>query len=157
MLLSGGQAASETKEAVLIEKLQRAIRPLVLLPLLVIAMVWGPAVADAADITLSWTAPGDDGNVGTAAQYDLRYSTSPITDANWQGATTVAGLPAPSPAGSDESVTVTGLNANTTYYFAIKTADEADNWSALSNVASVTTADEIPPAAIADLSAQIEP
>ena len=32
-------------------------------------------------LTLSWTAPGDDGNVGTAALYELRMSTSAL-DAN---------------------------------------------------------------------------
>ena len=34
---------------------------------------------------------------------------------------------------------VQGLSANTTYYFAIKTPDEAGNWPGLSNVASSTT------------------
>ena len=30
-------------------------------------------------ITLSWTAPGDDGNTGTATTYDIRYRTGPST------------------------------------------------------------------------------
>ncbi|MFC0335641.1 hypothetical protein ACFOLF_21400 [Paenibacillus sepulcri] len=30
-----------------------------------------------------WTAPGDDGTTGTAASYDIRVSTAPITDANF--------------------------------------------------------------------------
>src|SRR2546426_7990535 len=34
-------------------------------------------------VLLSWFAPGDDGNSGTATAYDLRWSTSPITDANF--------------------------------------------------------------------------
>lgn len=105
-------------------------------------------------ITLTWTAPGDDGSTGTASVYDLRYSTSLITDANWSAATQVVGEPAPQPAGSAESFVVTGLESSTTYYFAIKAADEADNWSLLSNVVSKTTApDEVPPAAITDLQA----
>jgi len=90
-------------------------------------------------ITLTWTAPGDDGNVGTASQYDIRYSTSPITDANWASATQCTGEPSPQPAGSGESFVVTGLNPSTTYYFALKTADEVPNWSSLSNVPSGTT------------------
>ena len=90
-------------------------------------------------ITLAWTAPGDDGNVGTASQYDIRYSTSTITNANWASATQVSGETAPKPAGSSESFTVTGLNPTTTYYFAIKTADEIPNWSGISNSPSATT------------------
>jgi hypothetical protein len=105
-------------------------------------------------LTLGWTAPGDDGSTGTAAQYDIRYSTSPITTSNWASATQVLNEPAPKTAGSAETFTVTGLNASTMYYFAIKTADEVPNWSALSNVANAQTAgDQIPPAAINDLQA----
>ena len=88
-------------------------------------------------ITLTWTAPGDDGNVGTASQYDIRYSTSPIDEGNWDSATQLDGEPTPSPAGTEEIFTVTGLSTDTTYYFAMKTADEVPNWSELSNVTSV--------------------
>lgn len=86
-------------------------------------------------ITLSWTAPGDDGNEGTASWYDVRYSTSVITEANWNSATKVEDVPRPKAAGSSESFTVAGLQPNTLYYFAIKTADEVPNWSKLSNIA----------------------
>lgn len=103
-------------------------------------------------VTVTWTSPGDDGSVGTAAQYDLRYYTSTITDANWSSATKVTGVHAPLVAGTKDSVTITGLTSNTTYYFAIKSADEAGNWSALSNIATHTTLQEqIAPAAITGL------
>ncbi|HUW82308.1 MAG TPA: Calx-beta domain-containing protein, partial [Phycisphaerae bacterium] len=87
-------------------------------------------------VELSWTAPGDDGSTGTAASYDIRYSTSTINEANWAGATQVSGEPAPQSAGSPEQFTVTGLTGDTTYYFAIKSSDEVPNESALSNVPS---------------------
>jgi len=90
-------------------------------------------------ITLTWTAPGDDGDVGTASEYDIRYYTSPIDEGNWDDATEVIGEPPPKSAGSEESFVVTGLSPGITYYFAIKTADEVPNWSDLSNVASGTT------------------
>lgn len=93
----------------------------------------------ASSITLSWTAPGDDGNTGTATSYDIRYSTSLITAANWASATQVAGEPTPQIAGSNQSMTVTGLSAATTYYFAIKTSDEVPNISSISNVPSLAT------------------
>ncbi len=91
-------------------------------------------------VTLTWTAPGDDGNIGTATSYDIRYSTSTITDANWAGATPVPGLPTPTAAGTVQSVLVSGLHPSTTYYFAMKSADEIPNTSALSNVAIGSTA-----------------
>jgi len=84
-------------------------------------------------VDLDWTAPGDDGNTGTASVYDVRYSGSPITAANWDSATQVTGEPVPSVAGSGESMTITGLTAGQTYYFALKTADEGPNWSPISN------------------------
>ncbi len=90
-------------------------------------------------ITLTWTAPGDDGNTGTATSYDIRYSTSTINDANFASATQVPGEPSPAAAGTNQNVTVTGLTPGTTYYFAMKTSDEVPNVSALSNVASGTT------------------
>lgn len=90
-------------------------------------------------ITLTWTAPGDDGNTGTASQYDIRYSTSTITENNWGSAIQCTGEPAPKAAGSSESFVVSGLNPNTTYYLAIKTGDEVPNWSEPSNVPSGKT------------------
>jgi len=90
-------------------------------------------------VNLSWTASGDDSLTGTAAQYDLRYASSAITAANFSGATRVTGLPAPGAPGTAESHTVTGLQPATTYWFAIKTADDAGNWSLISNVISRAT------------------
>ncbi len=85
-------------------------------------------------VTLSWIAPGDDGNVGVAAEYDIRYSASAIdTEVKWQAATKVANPPFPKVAGSAENFIVDGLSTGSTYYFAIKTADEVPNWSGLSN------------------------
>lgn len=87
--------------------------------------------------TLLWTAPGDDGMAGRAQEYSLRYSTTPIAEATFASATPAAGLPSPATAGTTETVTVGGLLPNTVYYFAIKTRDEAGNWSPISNVAVV--------------------
>ena len=103
-------------------------------------------------IALTWTATGDDGTSGTASEYDIRYSSSPINISNWNSATQVQNEPAPQPTGSQESFTVYGLNENSTYYFAVKVADEVPNWSGLSNVASgVTETEAVAPAALDDL------
>lgn len=105
-------------------------------------------------IMLTWTAPGDDGRTGTAAHYDIRYSISPLTNAVWPTAAQATGEPSPRPAGSADTFVVTGLAPTTPYYFSLKTADEAGNWSEKSIIASAPTTavpDEVPPAAVADL------
>jgi hypothetical protein len=90
-------------------------------------------------VTLTWTSPADPGN-GSASVYDIRYSTSPITEANFSSATAVANPPAPQPAGTAEELTIGGLLGGTTYYFAIKSADFFGNFSEVSNVVEQTTA-----------------
>jgi hypothetical protein len=83
-------------------------------------------------VTLNWTAPGDDGGNGTATSYDVRYSPAPITLGNFGSAIDPAGEPLPQAAGSLETFEV---NLPTgTYYFALRTKDEANNQSGLSNV-----------------------
>lgn len=102
-------------------------------------LVPATSVADPMDaspsVRLRWTAPGDDGTAGRATAYDLRYSTSTITAANFAQATQVIGEPAPAVTGSAESFTVSGLSNGITYFFAVKTQDDASNWSAVSNMA----------------------
>jgi len=90
-------------------------------------------------ITLNWTAPGDDGQLGRAQAFDLRYSRTPITESNFVYAAPASGLPAPGPAGTRQSAAVDRLEPNTVYYFALKTCDEAGNWSPLSNVVRFPT------------------
>lgn len=98
-------------------------------------------------VTLTWTDPGDDGMVGTATSIDLRRSQNPITLANWSQATVVPGVQSPGPAGTAEALIVRGLTYGTTYYFAMRVADEAGNWSGLSNVAVwIWSSDTTPPA-----------
>lgn len=108
------------------------------------------SMANAESVIVRWTAPGDDGNVGTATTYDLRQSSTLITSANFDQATQVTGLPAPRISGTAEQFTVTGLIPGQ-YYFAIKTADEAGNWSLISNVVGIVITDTTPPSTIIDL------
>ena len=91
-------------------------------------------------VSFGWTAPGDDGGVGQAAEYDLRFAGDPITEGTWEQATPASELPTPALAGSGETFTARGLELDTVYHFALRTADEAGNWSGLSNVAATTTA-----------------
>ncbi|MEQ1831905.1 MAG: hypothetical protein ABL977_02535 [Candidatus Eisenbacteria bacterium] len=89
-------------------------------------------------VGLTWVAPGDDGAfTGQAQEYDLRFSTSTITLANFDQATqVVVGLP--QAATSAECAVATGLSPGTQYFFALRTRDECQ-WSGLSNVVATTT------------------
>jgi len=101
-------------------------------------LAWLPAAARADSVSLTWTAPGDDGNSGTASSYEVRYSPHPVTADTaswWASATSVGTLPAPRRAGSRESFVVVGLAPATTYYFALRTSDEVPNVSGTSNIA----------------------
>ncbi len=117
------------------------------------------ASAAASSVTLAWTSPGDDGVMGRATRYDLRKSAAPIHSGNFLQASAVALVPAPAAPGSAETFQVTGLLQGQTYYFALRTLDEAGNASVLSNVARADTvdpADVTPPAAVGDLGAVVD-
>lgn len=140
----------------------RTLAPFAGLVAIVAAMVvWAPASHAATSVdstaTLTWTAPGDDGNTGTASSYDLRYRTVAPTGTDtltwWNAATKATGLPHPGASGSTDSVQVRNLDPTKTYYFILKVGDEVPNWSTYSNMAVRTPyVDHTPPAAISDLS-----
>lgn len=89
-------------------------------------------------VSLSWTAPGNDGSAGgPAAQYDIRYSTTPINDSNWASALQIDNEPAPASPGTAQTMFTPAVQTGTRWYFALKTTDEAGNWSKLSNTPSL--------------------
>ena len=105
-------------------------------------------------VTLSWTAPGDDGWVGQAYQYDVRMATWPITEItelNFHYLNRVTGYLIPAAPGNKQTLVVTGLIPGRDYCFAIKTRDERGNWSKMSNIVrlSSTTLDVDPVATVA--------
>lgn len=87
-------------------------------------------------VELTWTAP-----MG-AKLYDVRYSTQPITNANWSSAipVNVQVPPVPGAHMSIEKMWVRNLAPATTYYFAVRFKDFYDVWSDVSNCATGTTA-----------------
>ncbi len=103
-----------------------------------------------AGAVLHWTAPGDDGSTGTATRYEVRRSTQPIGESTFALADTVAGVPRPSSAGRAESCAVALPVVGVRYWFAIKTVDDAGNWSDISNSASYVqqSATDVAPSAI---------
>ncbi|MHC5037223.1 MAG: SBBP repeat-containing protein, partial [Planctomycetota bacterium] len=109
------------------------------------------------EIDLTWTAVGDDGDVGTAAAYVVKISTSPIDAGNFDSATTYAQTWVPLGAGLVENRTLVFLTGGQEYFVAIKVLDEVPHISPISNVESAdasTVPDVTPPAAVTDLTAQ---
>lgn len=102
-------------------------------------------------VALRWNASGDDGGTGQATTFDVRYSTSPVTEGNWSSATQANGEPAPGNPGTVHNFTVNGLSRQTTYYIAIRALDEVGNISPISNVIQIVTPDQTAPAAVNDL------
>ncbi|MFC2061674.1 LamG-like jellyroll fold domain-containing protein [Elusimicrobiota bacterium] len=94
-------------------------------------------------VVLSWTCSGDDGSTGTitSGKYKIRWATSPVT--NWNSGSwddygrkyslkySMDAVP-----GEIGTRTIEDLYGDTTYYFRIWAADEALNWSNISNAAT---------------------
>jgi len=95
-------------------------------------------------IDLDWTTPGDNGGLDQVSLYDIRYSDSEILDDDdFNAATTIPNPPAPMLPDEFENFTVTNLDSDTDYFFAIKSSDAVNNWSDVSNSPSDTTLDDL--------------
>jgi hypothetical protein len=81
---------------------------------------------DGSQVTLTWTAPGDDWLCGTAQEYRVLSSSSPIEDPG--DGTVVGDFPAAA-AGAAESRTISAGPGDT--HFAVLYRDEAGNWGRL--------------------------
>lgn len=88
---------------------------------------------DARSLTLTWEAPGDDGNKGTAAFYDLRVSEKPITDDESFELARRVPVAGPRPAGSRETavVPVRPSGQEKQLYLALRAADNVGNVSGM--------------------------
>ena len=79
-------------------------------------------------VRLTFTAPGDDWMTGQAVRYDVRWSDGDITADSFTAAAAVAGVPAPSPAGTPERMTLTVPAGAQT--IAVRAVDRAGNLGA---------------------------
>jgi hypothetical protein len=86
-------------------------------------------LASPTSILIRWTAPGDDGVNGRAAQYDVRQAPTQLSAEEWSGAAVVSSPPTPRSAGASESLLVTNPVFGFGSHFALRTADEVPNWS----------------------------
>ncbi|MDD5492558.1 MAG: fibronectin type III domain-containing protein, partial [bacterium] len=113
------------------------------------------AGTDIGEVVIGWTASGNDGVVGKAKEYDIRYSTVPLTDSGWPLAVKALNTPSPIVSGTYQSATIGSLTANQRYYFGIKSSDTGSNISGLSNVATAKAKGGTPPGKISDLAGTI--
>ncbi len=91
------------------------------------------------ELIIDWTAPGDDGMIGTALDYIVAQSESLITEENWPTKDKSVLPKQPSAAGSYEMATILLPEGGRPYYLALRTRDEAGNMSPLSNIAQGVT------------------
>ncbi len=82
---------------------------------------------------ISWTAPGDDGVVGTVSRYDVRLATTPMTPPSWAGAAEIPPPASPRIAGAAETMLVSLRPLGSDLWVALNAVDDAGNWSGLSN------------------------
>lgn len=108
------------------------------------------------EILLSWTASGDDGNEGRATEYIIKRSQKEIIESDWDLSAEVSNEIIPQEAGSKENLAVSGLTPGVTYFFAIKSKDDADNLSGISNSTSAWAFQMLPPPKILISEIQIE-
>jgi hypothetical protein len=86
------------------------------------------------DLVLSWTATGDDGDVGRAASYLIGYSPDTVTATSWGRAALWSSPPAPATPGQRQTIVLTGLAPAQHYWVAMRVVDDASNMSAVSNI-----------------------
>jgi hypothetical protein len=88
-------------------------------------------------LVLRWVAPGDDGGAGRATRYQIQMTTRAGLTGNFTSGAIFDPAP-PDTAGTTQRFLVHGLSPGTRYYFAIRTRDDAGNWSATSNLSMTT-------------------
>jgi hypothetical protein len=120
-------------------------------------------------VNLSWTAPHEDGTTGTKVSgYVIKYSTFSVSSLSgdtttwWNHTETITGLEIPfsqvENPGDNETNYVQLLNPGVTYYFGIRSYDDASLWSDydtnMYNIQASTTATDlipVPPSGLTSL------
>ncbi len=96
---------------------------------------------DQTSALVSFTAAGDDGNLGKVTGYDIRYRASePITAANFLGSSPIATAVAPEDPGSQQDLELNGLLPETDYYVGVRAFDDCKNLSPLVTLKFTTPA-----------------
>ncbi len=95
-------------------------------------------------LAVTWTATGDDRNIGNINSYDLRLNNVEIDSSNWDDAQVYSNnIPSTAP-DEDIVIVIEGLDFSRKYYIAIKAIDEVGNESPISNTVSASTQSSLP-------------
>jgi chitodextrinase len=108
-------------------------------------------------VTVSWTDSGDDSLTGNATATEIRWATSAITEANWDAANAVLGVPAPGAPGTARQMTIGGLDRSDDLWFAARARDDVNRESAVTSSLFVQhLLDTAPPATPSGLHGTVE-
>ena len=83
---------------------------------------------------LTWTAPGDDGNVGKVAAFEVRFSDTSLNDANFDLAKPLGGPMPNDPVDSFQTLNVRVPWRHPSGFIGIRAVDEAGNKGPISSV-----------------------
>jgi hypothetical protein len=126
-----------------------------LLPVLLLYLVACPVVSQTVSVTFTWTATGNHGSSGTAAEYDFRYTDNPADSlfTNINKTFWIDNMPAPQPNGTPETYKVTGLEMGTVYWFTLYAISDNGLRSPQSNIVRVDTPGltDVPPDPVGNL------
>ena len=107
-------------------------------------------------VTLAWTDVGDDSLTGVSSAVEVRWSTTPITEANWSAAVSVFGEPAPAAPGTPQQMLVEGVDRTRDLWFAARARDDVNRVSGIDSTLPVThLLDTAPPATPTGLAATV--
>jgi hypothetical protein len=100
-----------------------------------------PGAVSSSTATVTFVAPGGDGGSGQVAGYEIRYrANTPITDDNFESSMLIAATVNPVAAGGLQTVPISGLLPETTYYVGVRAYDECHNLDAIVTTELTTTA-----------------
>lgn len=120
--------------------------------ILALAILVSPIQSETVNQPLSYTATGDDGMLGQASYAIICIArTSDSLVNHWDDCTIVASVVPWPPATNDVLMITIDVEIGVPYFYGIKIADEAFNWSDVSNIITVIYADTTKPDAVTDL------
>jgi len=90
------------------------------------------SLVDTSTVRLTWVATGDDGVLGTATRYELRYSDEPLDAQSFEFAPEVPTSTPRAPGQQEEVIRSLPPAQATTWYFGLRVFDGAHNGSTLS-------------------------
>jgi len=92
-------------------------------------------------LTLEWTCSGDNDTIGTAIEYDIRYSRKPFDQNSFFNIPNYISVSSTKKFGEKINQLIPELNPGTDYYFSIKARDQFGNFSKEISQYKATTAD----------------